>query len=120
MYQILKEKNKDIALINNESVIIKGVQETIDIIADILYGDRIDHIIIHDFNFEKSFYDLKSGLLGGITQKFINYNVKVAIVGNYSIYESNSLNDFIKESNRGRHLFFYKTEIEAIEKLDRV
>lgn len=116
MYKIIRGSN-DIAVINDKSLVINDVQETIDLIADILYGERIDHILIYGHNFSDAFYNLKTGLLGDITQKFINYNVKVTIIVDYERFRSTSLNAFIKESNRGNHLFFFKTELEGINKL---
>ncbi|MGZ4135560.1 MAG: DUF4180 domain-containing protein, partial [Tumebacillaceae bacterium] len=61
--------------------------------------------------------DLKTRLAGEILQKFINYRVKVAIVGDFSMYSSRSLQDFIYESNGGTDIFFLPTEQQAIEKL---
>ncbi|MPN59604.1 hypothetical protein SDC9_207325 [bioreactor metagenome] len=50
-------------------------------------------------------------------QKFINYHMKIAIVGDFSMYSSKSLREFIYESNKGRDIFFLPSEKEAIEKL---
>ena len=52
-------------------------------------------------------------------QKFVNYQLKIAILGDYSGYTSKPLRDFIYESNNGGHVFFVGTEAEAIEKLTR-
>ena len=42
---------------------------------------------------------------------------KVAIVGDFEIYSSKSLRDFIYESNRGSQVFFLSTEEAAVKKL---
>jgi len=65
----------------------------------------------------EDFFRLKTGLAGEILQKFVNYRMKIAIVGDFSIYTSKSLKDFIYESNKGKHIFFVPSEKEAIEKL---
>ena len=54
---------------------------------------------------------------GDILQKFINYQVKLAIVGDFSVYENQSLRDFIYESNKGKDIFFLPNEQQAVEKL---
>lgn len=54
-----------------------------------------------------------------ILQKFINYQFKFAIVGDFSGYTSKPLKDFIYESNKGRDIFFVSSEEDAIEKLSR-
>lgn len=56
-------------------------------------------------------------MAGEILQKFINYHVKIAIYGDYSVYTSKPLRDFIYESNHGKDVFFVETKEEAIQKL---
>ncbi|ARC28011.1 DUF4180 domain-containing protein [Bacillus toyonensis] len=65
----------------------------------------------------EDFFDLKTRLAGDILQKFINYKVKIAIVGDFSMYTSKSLKDFIYECNKGNNIFYLATEQQAIEKL---
>ncbi len=62
---------------------------------------------------------LSKGLAGEILQKFINYQVKFAIYGDYSKYTSKPLKDFIYESNNGKDIFFVENEEEAMDKLNR-
>lgn len=38
----------------------------------------------------------------------------LVIVGDFAKYESNSLNDFIFESNKGRHINFQKSSDKVI------
>ena len=75
------------------------------------------HIIIHKSLISEDFFDLKTRLAGDILQKFINYKVKFAIVGDFSMYTSKSLKDFIYECNKGKDIFYLATEQQAIEKL---
>jgi hypothetical protein len=46
--------------------------------------------------------------------------MKVAIVGDFSVYTSKSLRDFIYESNKGKCIFFLNSEEQALEKLSGV
>jgi len=43
--------------------------------------------------------------------------MKVAIVGDFSAYESNALRDFIYEYDNGSNIFFMPDEQSAVEKL---
>lgn len=43
--------------------------------------------------------------------------MKIAIVGDFSVYKSKSLKDFIYESNKGNNIFFLPDEEQAIKKL---
>lgn len=65
----------------------------------------------------EDFFHLSIKLAGEILQKFINYKIKIAIVGDFSEYTSKSLKDFIYESNIGKDVFFLSDEKQAIEKL---
>ncbi|MPN57700.1 hypothetical protein SDC9_205394 [bioreactor metagenome] len=46
--------------------------------------------------------------------------MKIAIVGDFSVYNSKSLRDFIYECNNGKDIFFLQDENKAIEKLSTV
>lgn len=43
--------------------------------------------------------------------------MRIAIVGDFSRYDSKALSDFILESNKGRHIFFTDTVENALRKL---
>ena len=43
---------------------------------------------------------------GEVLQKFVNYQTKVAIYGDYTKYTSKPLKDFMYESNKGNNIFF--------------
>jgi len=91
-------------LIDN-NFIINEVQDALDLMADL--GSRgCNRMIIHERNLNWGFFDLKTRLAGEILQKFSNYNVRLAIIGDFSKYESKNLRDFIRESNRGNMIFF--------------
>ncbi len=50
-------------------------------------------------------------------QKFVNYRFRIAVYGDYSKYTSKPLKDFIRESNRGKDVFFTDNLEQAVEKL---
>lgn len=65
------------------------------------------------------FFTLSTGLAGGITQKFVNYRLRLAIVGDISRHmaQSSALGDFVHEANRGSQLWFVTDHDELAEKL---
>ena len=65
----------------------------------------------------EDFFILSSGLAGEVLQKFVNYGMKVAIVGDFSRYTSKPLQDFLRESYLCKTVFFVSSESEALEKL---
>lgn len=107
----------DIATVNSEEVIIRDVQSALDFIGTVSYETGCDSVILNKSALSEDFFDLKTRLAGDVLQKFINYRMKIAIIGDFSIYKSNSLRDFIYESNKGRDLFFLSDENEAMEKI---
>jgi hypothetical protein len=42
---------------------------------------------------------------------------RLAIIGDFSKYKSKSLQDFIRESNKGNRIFFVKTLEKALNRL---
>ena len=74
-------------------------------------------IIVHQVNLDKIFFDLRSGLAGEMLQKVVNYRLRLAIVGDFSVYSSDSLKAFILESNRSNTIVFVSTVEEALKRL---
>ncbi|MFD6509908.1 DUF4180 domain-containing protein [Bacillus sp. NPDC060175] len=107
----------NIAVVRNDTVLISDVQSALDLMATVQYEADSKRIAIKKSLISESFFDLKTRLAGDILQKFINYSVKIAIVGDFSMYTSKSLKDFIYECNKGKDIFFLATEQQSIEKL---
>lgn len=114
---IIKENNFEIAVVNSSEILITDVQSALDLMATVRYETGCDRIILSKSAIVEDFFDLKTRLAGDILQKFVNYYVKVAIIGDFSEYSSKSLKDFIYESNKGKHIFFVPDEKQAVEKL---
>ncbi|MCL1803648.1 MAG: DUF4180 domain-containing protein [Eubacteriaceae bacterium] len=115
--RIITINSAKIALANSGEVIISDSQTALDFAVGIGYGHDCHNIAINKEAINESFFDLTSGLAGEITQKLVNYRYRLAIIGDYSAYQSSSLKAFIFESNNGNCLFFVASEQEAIEKL---
>ena len=88
--------------------------------ATVQYETGSNRIIIRKSAVCEGFFNLRTKLAGEILQKFVNYNVKLAIVGDFSRYVSRSLQDFMYECNEGKDIFFLPDEKEAIDKLSIV
>ncbi len=109
----------DIAVIKCNEIIIKDVQSAIDFIMTVKYETNCNKIALNKDAIVEDFFILSKGLAGEILQKFVNYQTKFAIYGDYSKYTSKPLKDFIYESNNGKDIFFAKNEDEAIDMLSR-
>lgn len=113
----VEASGRAIAVVSSTEIIIEDVQSALDLMATVQYESGCDRMVLDKSLLSETFFDLRTRLAGEILQKFINYRVKVAIVGDFSVYSSKSLQDFIYESNNGNHIFFLSTEQQAIEKL---
>ncbi len=109
----------DIVLVNSNEIIIKDIQSAIDFIMTIKYETNCNKIALNKSAVIEDFFILSKGLAGEILQKFINYQTKFAIYGDYSKYTSKPLKDFIYESNNGKDIFFVENKDEAIEMLSK-
>ena len=101
-----------------DEVVVNEVQDALDIMANAAYAGAAK-LILHEKNITPDFFDLKTRIAGDILQKFSNYNMPLAIVGDFSKYTSKSLRDFIYESNKGGKVNFVGSVDEAKEKLGR-
>ncbi|MDR6945014.1 DUF4180 domain-containing protein [Mucilaginibacter pocheonensis] len=105
-----------IAEVISAQIEVNNVQDALDIMANCAYQEA-ERIILYEENIIDGFFDLKTTLAGDILQKFSNYRVRLAIVGDFSKYTSKSLKDFIYESNKARRINFVTTKDEAIAAL---
>jgi hypothetical protein len=103
----------------SDSIVIENEQDAVRVMEEIFaFGAR--KIILHKENIAPEFFDLKTGLAGAVLQKFVNYHIQVAIVGDFKNITSKSLNAFIFESNRGDQIFFLDSLDMAIQKLSSI
>jgi len=116
----IKVKDVEIAIIKSNDILINDVQSALDLMATIRYETGCDCVIINKSSICEDFFHLSTGLAGGVLQKFINYHMKIAVVGDYSMYTSKSWKDFTYESNKGKDIFFLPNDEQAIEKLTMV
>ncbi len=116
----MKIKNiEDIAIVKSNEIVIKDVQSAIDFVMNIKYETNCNKIALNKEALIDEFFILSRGVAGEILQKFINYQVKFAIYGDFSKYTSKPLKDFMYESNQGKDIFFVENEEKAVEMLSR-
>ena len=107
-----------IAKIISDEIIIKDTDDALDLMAESRYLDA-GKMIIRENQISPSFFDLKTRIAGDILQKFSNYRTQLALIGDFSKYKSKSLQDFIRECNKGNRIFFLENQKAAITKLSQ-
>ncbi|MDR1600955.1 MAG: DUF4180 domain-containing protein [Tannerella sp.] len=97
---------------------IHTADDMLDLVMNMQYLHNCDTFIINSSQLNPAFFDLKTGLAGEMLQKIVNYNMRLAIVGDFSVFQSKSLHDFIRESNKSRSIVFADTVENAKELLN--
>ncbi|MGW6201136.1 DUF4180 domain-containing protein [Kribbella sp. NPDC055110] len=93
--------------------------DAVQLIVDAHYAHQAEWIAFSPEQLGDEFFELSSGRAGAITQKFVTYQMGLAVVGDISerVAASKPLADWVRESNRGRNLLFAADLGELTEQL---
>lgn len=93
---------------------IGGEADIMDLLGD-AFSLEARWVAIPAERFDEAFFQLGTRVAGDIIQKFANYRVGVAVIGDISRHTeaSSALRDFVTECNRGRQTWFL-TDIERL------
>jgi len=82
-------------------------QNALDLLGE-SWQSQAELLVVPARRLDRRFFDLGTGLAGAVLQKFVNYRMQVAIVGDIAEYlaSSNALRAFVIESNRGQQVWF--------------
>jgi hypothetical protein len=95
--------------------IIASGQDVLDLLGD-AYGHQADLLAVPVARLDPGFFRLSTGIAGEVVQKFVNYQLRLAVVGDLSqeLADSSALRAFVHESNNGPHVWF----VEDLDGLD--
>lgn len=115
--EIITQNGVEVAHVVSDEVVIADLQSAVDLMMTVKYETGVKNIALSKDLVCGKFFILSSGLAGEILQKFVNYQFRIAIYGDYSVYTSKPLKDFIYESNNGRDVYFTDDLVQAVDKL---
>lgn len=100
-------ENVPVLICSQEGTKISSENDAIELIGEAL-GTGVEWVVVPVERLTGDFFELKTRVAGGIVQKFVNYRRRLVILGDVSPYTSTSrsFNDFVFESNRGKHIWF--------------
>jgi len=111
-----------VEILNGVSVVVcsaegpplDGERAATDIVGD-AFGTGARVVVVPIERLGDGFLTLSTRIAGQVIQKFVNYGFQVAFVGDISgaVAASDALRDFVRESNRGRHVWFV-ADLEAL------
>ncbi len=113
------EVKNQIAVVREPGLLIADSGSAMDLLAAVRYETGCSSMVLFREQLDESFFRLSTGLAGEVLQKFVNYQMRLGIVGDFSGYTSKPLQDFIWESNQGRQICFQPTEEQALSWLGR-
>ncbi|MFD8322097.1 DUF4180 domain-containing protein [Kitasatospora purpeofusca] len=99
--------------------VVRAPADGMDLLGEAFAQDA-EWLVVPAARFGAEFFTLGTRLAGEVTQKFAQYRVGLAVVGDLSAYTgaSGALRDFVRESNRGRQLWFLADEAEFDARID--
>lgn len=91
-----------------------------DLVAEAL-SQGVSMVVAPAARLHPDFFRLSTGLAGAFLQKFVNYRIRFVVVGDLSAAcaHSKPLADFVRESNRGKSVWFVRDEAELETQLTR-
>ena len=109
MEKLISRAGVPVLLCDAPGATICEVQDALDVIGAAF--SRADTVAISAERLDKRFFRLSTGLAGEIMQKFVNYRIRLAIVGDISaqVAASDALRDLVRESNERDHVWFVPT-----------
>ncbi|MFI5641277.1 DUF4180 domain-containing protein [Streptomyces goshikiensis] len=97
---------------------ICGEREVLDLIGNAGYQGA-EWVVVPAERFDEAFFRLRTRVAGDIVQKFVQYRLGMAVIGDISRHTeaSSALRDFVRECNRGRQTWFLADVEELRERL---
>ena len=117
-YRIEEVNGHRLLVLDGEGPAVTRVRDVLELVAEAL-PRRASMIVVTVARLDPAFFELRSGFAGEFVQKIVNYRLRLAVIGDISEFIANSaaLTDFIRESNRGRSIFFVRDLDALVEKL---
>lgn len=101
-----------------EGPTISTSDDAADLVGD-AWANRATLVAVPVERLDPNFFRLTSGFAGDLTQKLVNYRLRLAVVGDIAehVAKSDALRDFVWESNRGEQIWFVESDEALTEKL---
>ncbi len=98
-----------------EGTRLRSDRDAVDLIGA-AFEHRATLIVLPVECLDDDFFKLRTRIAGEIIQRFVNYRLRLAIVGDISRHldDSSALRAFVNESNRGKDVWF----LPSLEQLD--
>lgn len=101
-----------------EGPLLKTTRDATDLIGE-ARSQSAEVVVVPMSRFGAEFFDLKTRIAGEFLQKFVTYQLRIVLLGDFSelAARSTALRDFIRESNRGKDIWFLADVEELKQRL---
>lgn len=91
----------------SEGPLLRSERDAVDVVGAAL-SKRANLVVIPVARLADDLFSLRTRIAGEIIQKFVNYGLRLVIVGDIARHAdaSEALRDFVFETNRGRQVWF--------------
>jgi hypothetical protein len=98
---------------------LRDDREAVDLIAQAQFGHCAEWVAVPVDRLTPEFFQLRTGVAGAIVQKFVQYRTRLAVVGDVAAHlaASDAVQDWVREANRGRHIWFVADLAELEQRL---
>ncbi|NUT51946.1 MAG: DUF4180 domain-containing protein [Saccharothrix sp.] len=96
-----------VLLCGADGAVLRGERDASDLIGD-AFSQGAAWVAVPVERIGEDFFTLRTRVAGDIVQKFANYRLGLAVIGDITAHTeaSTALGDFVRESNQGRQLWF--------------
>ena len=106
------------AIYPDDGPLFVGETSALDVIGA-TYGSGAELVVLPVSRLDPAFFDLKNGSAGAALQKFQNYGLRVAIIGDIAghVARSKALADFTRETTRRGEVLFLPDRAALAQRL---
>ncbi|MEO3885363.1 DUF4180 domain-containing protein [Nonomuraea sp. B5E05] len=107
----------DLYVCDPHGELLREARDALDLIGE-AWGRQATWVAVPMERLHDDFFVLRSGVAGEFAQKFVNYRIGLAVVGDVSRHAppGSALAAWVTESNRGEHIWFVRDLDELAER----
>ena len=118
MAALIERNEVRVLLVEDDGPRLGKLDDAADLVGQ-AFSEKASVVVVPAKRLDPAFFQLRTGIAGEFIQKIVNYRLRFAVIGDIgeALARSSALQDFVRESNRGREIFFLPDLDAVFEKL---